>query len=64
MGQGNRERGTGNREHRKSFRFTYLVLEYKVKRKQHQYNAIDDAIQTTQFIAKFSGAKDFISTGC
>ena len=27
-----------------------LVLEYKVKGKQHQYNAIDDAIRTTQFI--------------
>ncbi len=27
-----------------------IVLEYKVKGKQHQYNAIDDAIRTTQFI--------------
>ena len=27
-----------------------LVLEYKVKGKQDQYNAIDDAIRTTQFI--------------
>ncbi|MDP5018140.1 MAG: transposase, partial [Dolichospermum sp.] len=27
-----------------------LVLEYKVKGKQNQYNAIDDAIRTTQFI--------------
>jgi putative transposase len=27
-----------------------LVLEYKVKGKQYQYNAIDDAIRTTQFI--------------
>jgi putative transposase len=26
-----------------------IVLEYKVKGKQHQYNAIDDAIRTTQF---------------
>ena len=27
-----------------------IVLEYKVKGKQHQYNAIDDAIRTTQFV--------------
>ncbi|BAZ42365.1 transposase, IS605 OrfB family protein [Calothrix sp. NIES-4101] len=27
-----------------------LVLEYKIKGKQIQYNAIDDAIRTTQFI--------------
>jgi transposase len=27
-----------------------VVLEYKVKGKQSQYNAIDDAIRTTQFI--------------
>jgi putative transposase len=27
-----------------------IVLEYKIKGKQHQYNAIDDAIRTTQFI--------------
>lgn len=27
-----------------------IVLEYKVKGKQSQYNAIDDAIRTTQFI--------------
>ena len=27
-----------------------IVLEYKLKGKQHQYNAIDDAIRTTQFI--------------
>jgi putative transposase len=27
-----------------------IVLEYKVKGKQHQYNAIDDAIRTTQFL--------------
>ncbi|MGI2909744.1 RNA-guided endonuclease TnpB family protein, partial [Hassallia sp. VBCCA 56010] len=27
-----------------------LVLEYKVKAKKHQYNAIDEAIRTTQFI--------------
>ena len=27
-----------------------IVLEYKVKGKQQQYNAIDDAIRTTQFV--------------
>jgi putative transposase len=27
-----------------------IVIEYKVKGKQHQYNAIDDAIRTTQFV--------------
>jgi putative transposase len=27
-----------------------IILEYKVKGKQLQYNAIDDAIRTTQFI--------------
>jgi putative transposase len=27
-----------------------IVLEYKVKGKQHQYDAIDEAIRTTQFI--------------
>jgi putative transposase len=27
-----------------------IVLEYKVKGKQHQYNAIDNAIRTTQFV--------------
>ena len=27
-----------------------IVLEYKVKGKQYQYNAIDDAIRTTQFV--------------
>jgi putative transposase len=27
-----------------------LVLEYKVKGKQQQYRAIDEAIRTTQFI--------------
>jgi putative transposase len=27
-----------------------IVLEYRVKGKQHQYNAIDDAIRTTQFL--------------
>jgi putative transposase len=27
-----------------------LVLEYKVKGKQYQYQAIDEAIRTTQFI--------------
>ncbi len=27
-----------------------LVLEYKVKGKKHQYDAINEAIRTTQFI--------------
>lgn len=27
-----------------------LVLEYKIKGKRHQYQAIDEAIQTTQFV--------------
>ncbi|MFO5491977.1 MAG: RNA-guided endonuclease TnpB family protein, partial [Cuspidothrix sp.] len=27
-----------------------IVIEYKVKGKQHQYNAIDDAIRTNQFV--------------
>ncbi|MFW6358928.1 MAG: RNA-guided endonuclease TnpB family protein, partial [Chroococcales cyanobacterium] len=27
-----------------------LVLEFKVKAKKHQYQAIDEAIRTTQFI--------------
>lgn len=27
-----------------------IVLEYKLQGKQHQYNAIDDAIRTTQFV--------------
>lgn len=27
-----------------------LVLEYKIKGKQQQYQAIDEAIKTTQFI--------------
>ncbi|MCX5981504.1 MAG: transposase [Nostocales cyanobacterium LacPavin_0920_SED1_MAG_38_18] len=27
-----------------------IVLEYKIKGKQHQYDAIDDAIRTTQFV--------------
>ena len=27
-----------------------IVLEYKIKGKQPQYNAIDDAIRTTQFV--------------
>jgi putative transposase len=27
-----------------------IVLEYKIKAKQHQYQAIDQAIRTSQFV--------------
>ena len=35
-----------------------IVLEYKLKGKQHQYNAIDDAIRTTQFVRNKAGVAE------